>query len=128
MKENDLRNHIKIGYIIQFHIFILVHFIIGITINRYLLIKSFAIVNLYQNVEEFINTTTMRTFIDTNRSTGVYHIIIQATGNCDINNIKTNITNKLVNRKNDLGELCFPKLKKVLGTCWYNYVWLKDTR
>ncbi|XP_055386304.1 uncharacterized protein LOC129615226 isoform X2 [Condylostylus longicornis] len=72
---------------------------------------------------DFSNTKKMRTLIDTKKNAAIFHFLLEINGKYDFQKIKEIYLMNLVEKRNKLGELKFPKLRKRLVTCWWQYAW-----
>lgn len=75
---------------------------------------------------EFIKTNYIRSILDTQRNKGVIHVLLHVQGVCDIEVIKEKLFQYVLDRKDKMGQLCFPKLRTTFVDRWGIYAWNKN--
>lgn len=77
---------------------------------------------------QFARTNNIRSLVDTSRNPGVFHILLQVDGACDIHAIKAKFIDHVLGRRDHCGKLCFARLKFPLISCWGQYAFVKKTK
>ncbi|XP_062545551.1 uncharacterized protein LOC134212061 [Armigeres subalbatus] len=77
---------------------------------------------------KFARTNNIRSLVDTSRNPGVFHILLQLEGNCNIDAIKAKFGEHVLTRRDSYGRLCFSRLKFPLISCWGQYAFVKKTK
>ncbi|XP_050343594.1 uncharacterized protein LOC126769097 isoform X2 [Nymphalis io] len=72
---------------------------------------------------EFIRTNTVRTLLDTHRNQGIINVLLCIKGTLNVDEIKHEITQHVIDRRDERGELMFPRLRQLLVSSWGNYAW-----
>ncbi|GBP37963.1 hypothetical protein EVAR_84950_1 [Eumeta japonica] len=72
---------------------------------------------------EFIRIDTVRSLLDTHRNQGIINVLLCLQGQMDINQIRAQLLQHVVERRDKRGELMFPRLRHTLVSCWGNYAW-----
>ncbi|XP_050664080.1 uncharacterized protein LOC126964824 isoform X2 [Leptidea sinapis] len=72
---------------------------------------------------DFIKHYTVRTLLDTQRNQGIINVLLSVKGVLNVDDIKRELTQHVIERRNQNGELMFPRLRHVLISCWGNYAW-----
>ncbi|XP_046962959.1 uncharacterized protein LOC124532230 [Vanessa cardui] len=72
---------------------------------------------------EFIRTNTVRTLLDTHRNQGIINVLLCIKGTLNVDDIKQEITQHVIDRRDEQGELMFPRLRHLLVSSWGNYAW-----
>lgn len=75
---------------------------------------------------EFIKTNYIRSILDTQRNKGVIHVLLNVEGTCDIEIIKEKLFQYVLDRKDKMGQLCYPKLRTTFVDRWGIYAWNKN--
>ncbi|XP_055613168.1 uncharacterized protein LOC129759680 [Uranotaenia lowii] len=103
------------------------------------LIISFSIVSITRKIWiaflsnrypylKFARTNNIRSLVDTSRNPGVFHVLLQVEGLCDIHAIKAKFIDHVLSRRDQLGRLFFARLKFPLISCWGQYAFVKQTK
>uniref|UniRef100_A0A8D8CNW9 (northern house mosquito) hypothetical protein n=1 Tax=Culex pipiens TaxID=7175 RepID=A0A8D8CNW9_CULPI len=77
---------------------------------------------------KFARTNNIRSLVDTSRNPGVFHVLLQIEGSCDIHAIKAKFIDQVLSRRDQYGRLCFGRLKFPLISCWGQYAFVKKTK
>ncbi|XP_055541993.1 uncharacterized protein LOC129727814 [Wyeomyia smithii] len=77
---------------------------------------------------KFARTNNIRSLVDTSRNPGVFHVLLQVEGSCDIHAIKAKFIDHVLGRRDHTGRLCFSRLKFPLISCWGQYAFVKKTK
>lgn len=72
---------------------------------------------------KFVKKESLRSVSYTVRNPGIVNIILHLEGEPNIDVIRDTIGQGVLQRRNKIGELLFPKLKSNLVTCWGFYAW-----
>ncbi|XP_023941810.1 uncharacterized protein LOC112048508 [Bicyclus anynana] len=72
---------------------------------------------------EFIRTDTVRSLLDTHRNQGIINVLLCVKGALDIEEIRNALTQHVVDRRDERGQLTFPRLRHLLVSSWGNYAW-----
>ncbi|XP_068631266.1 uncharacterized protein [Battus philenor] len=91
-----------------------------VRISKHLWIKLLS--SRYPHLE-FIRTDTVRSLLDTHRNQGIINVLLCIKGAYNVEQIKSELTHHVIDRKNNDGELMFPRLRHCLVSCWGNYAW-----
>lgn len=92
--------------------------------NKFL---NFVLTIRYPNLI-FSRSKKIRSLIDTPQNAGIFHFLLEVTGQPDFDKIKQRYEEHLTNARNKFGYLRYPKLRQQLITCWGHYAWVKDNR
>lgn len=76
----------------------------------------------------FIKINYIRSLLDTQRNQGIIHVLLQIEGTCDIESIKEKLFKHVLDRKDKVGQLCFPKLRTTFLSRWGCYAWTQNER
>ncbi|CAG4919034.1 unnamed protein product [Colias eurytheme] len=93
-----------------------------VRISKHLWLKLLA--SKYPSLE-FIRTDTVRSLLDTHRNQGIINVLLCVKGTPNIDNIKLQLYQHVIDRRNQNGDLMFPRLRQLLVSCWGNYAWDK---
>lgn len=77
---------------------------------------------------EFVKKVNLRSVSYTVRNPGIVNIILHLQGEPNTEMIRDALSRGVLQRKNKLGDLCFPKLMANLVTCWGHYAWRINSR
>ncbi|KAG6455398.1 uncharacterized protein LOC115446888 isoform X2 [Manduca sexta] len=72
---------------------------------------------------EFIKTDTVRSLLDTHRNQGIINVLLSVKGIPMIDELKYQLTQHVIDKRDKDGELMFPRLRHQLVSCWGNYAW-----
>ncbi|KAL4708318.1 hypothetical protein ACJJTC_007724 [Scirpophaga incertulas] len=72
---------------------------------------------------EFIRTDTVRSLLDTHRNQGIINVLLSIKGTPKPDEIKQQLVDHVINRRDKNGDLMFPRLRQMLVSCWGNYAW-----
>ncbi|XP_063699022.1 uncharacterized protein LOC134829722 isoform X2 [Culicoides brevitarsis] len=82
--------------------------------------------NRYINLE-FSRRDTIRSLMDTFRNQGIFNFVVKVQGEIRGDAIQIKFLENVIEKRDKQGNLCYPKLKLKLTTCWGNYAWIKDS-
>ncbi|XP_055639742.1 uncharacterized protein LOC129777484 isoform X2 [Toxorhynchites rutilus septentrionalis] len=77
---------------------------------------------------KFTRTNNIRSLVDTSRNPGVFIVLLQVEGICDVQSIKVKFIEHVLNRRDPTGRLSFYRLKFPLISCWGQYAFLKKSK
>ncbi|XP_062707377.1 uncharacterized protein LOC109420076 [Aedes albopictus] len=77
---------------------------------------------------KFARTNNIRSLVDTSRNPGVFHVLLQIEGICDVHAIRAKFNDHVLNRRDHYGRPCFSRLKFPLISCWGQYAFVKKTK
>ncbi|CAK1598615.1 unnamed protein product [Parnassius mnemosyne] len=72
---------------------------------------------------EFIRTDTVRSLLDTQRNQGIINVLLCIKGSCNKEQIRNELIQHVIDRRDKDGELMFPRLRHCLVSYWGNYAW-----
>ncbi|CAK1545870.1 unnamed protein product [Leptosia nina] len=72
---------------------------------------------------DFIRNATVRSLLDTNRNQGIINVLLCIKGILNVDDIKSQLSQHVIDRRNQNGELMFPRLRQLLVSYWGNYAW-----
>ncbi|XP_063824081.1 uncharacterized protein LOC135073812 [Ostrinia nubilalis] len=72
---------------------------------------------------EFIRTDTVRSLLDTHRNQGIINVLLSIKGTPNAEDIKQQLIDHVINRRDKNGDVMFPRLRHQLVSCWGNYAW-----
>ncbi|XP_013138724.1 PREDICTED: uncharacterized protein LOC106103490 [Papilio polytes] len=72
---------------------------------------------------EFIRTDTIRSLLDTHRNQGIINVLLCIKGTHNVDQIRNELYEHVIERRDKDGELMFPRLRHCLVSCWGNYAW-----
>ncbi|KPJ02853.1 hypothetical protein RR46_02780 [Papilio xuthus] len=72
---------------------------------------------------EFIRTDTIRSLLDTHRNQGIINVLLCIKGSHNVEQIRNELYEHVIERRDKDGGLMFPRLRHCLVSCWGNYAW-----
>ncbi|KAL0832646.1 hypothetical protein ABMA28_000838 [Loxostege sticticalis] len=72
---------------------------------------------------EFIRTDTVRSLLDTHRNQGIINVLLSIKGSPNAEDIRQQLIDHVINRRDKNGDIMFPRLRHQLVSCWGNYAW-----
>ncbi|XP_022118554.2 uncharacterized protein LOC110995611 isoform X1 [Pieris rapae] len=93
---------------------------VAVRISNHLWLKLLS--SRYPSVE-FIRNATIRSLLDTNRNQGIINVLLCIKGTLNAEDIKRELTQLVIDRRDQNGELAFPRLRQLLVSYWGNYAW-----
>lgn len=96
---------------------------IGISLLRYVALRLLS--KVYADLE-FVQSTSVRTTVDTVRNQGIITLVLQVKGTCDLQMFKSRLQSDMLNRMK-CGRLVFPHLRTKLTSVWGWYAWVKTS-
>ncbi|CAH0729257.1 unnamed protein product, partial [Brenthis ino] len=72
---------------------------------------------------EFIGTDTIRTLLDTHRNQGIINVLLCIKGTLNAEEITNVLNDHVIERRDENGDLMFPRLRHHLVSSWGNYAW-----
>ncbi|XP_039749563.1 uncharacterized protein LOC120626223 isoform X2 [Pararge aegeria] len=91
-----------------------------VRISKHLWLKLLS--SRYPNLE-FIRTDTVRSLLDTHRNQGIINVLLCIKGALDTEEIKNALAQHVIDRRDQKGDLLFPRLRHLLVSSWGNYAW-----
>ncbi|CAG4991936.1 unnamed protein product [Parnassius apollo] len=91
-----------------------------VRLSKHLWIKLLS--NRYPHLE-FIRTDTVRSLLDTQRNQGIINVLLCIKGSCNKEQIRNELTQHVIDRRDKDGDLMFPRLRQCLVSHWGNYAW-----
>lgn len=88
----------------------------------------FAVLSIKYPELEFIKTNSLRNCLETPRNPGIVHVLLHISGQCDIEIIKEKLFKYVLDRKDKVGRLMYPRLRTSFVTRWGIYAWTKNER
>ncbi|CAB3236836.1 unnamed protein product [Arctia plantaginis] len=72
---------------------------------------------------EFIRTDTVRSLLDTHRNQGIINVLLSIQGTFDLELFKHHLLQHVVEKRDNKGDLMFPRIRHQLVSSWGNYAW-----
>ncbi|KAF5306243.1 hypothetical protein FQA39_LY08941 [Lamprigera yunnana] len=75
---------------------------------------------------DFLQTTTIRHLVDTNRNQGIFTLLLNINGGANPDAVRRHLQ-EVIERKDKQGNVAFPRLRQHLIKTWGRYAWEEDS-